>query len=82
MANTATVTKLNPFSIDKGIPLPAKTGASDKYPFKRMEAGDSFSVSEADFSKVRAAISYAQRATGYRFSLRRLPHENRCWRIA
>lgn len=39
------------FAIERGIPIPARRGASRKYPFGQMQVGDSFTVTPAGFGK-------------------------------
>jgi hypothetical protein len=69
--------------IDEGIPLPQGTaGAKPKYPFRRMEIGDSFLI-PAGVKRERlqnAARQYA-RLLGATFTARKTPEGFRLWRM-
>ena len=65
--------------IDKNVPMP-KTHQSEKYPFAKMEVGDSF------FSENKAAQSsahvFARRRKGMKFVTRAEGQGIRIWRVA
>jgi hypothetical protein len=71
------------YPITKGIDVPkVAPGAKWKYPFNKMEVGDSFEVdSKAEHQKVRvAALSYARKHNN-KFTVRKWNDKWRCWRI-
>lgn len=50
------------FSIDQDIPVPERRTSVTKYPFAKMNVGDSFAVPANTFSRaVRAAYAYGAR---------------------
>jgi hypothetical protein len=75
--------------IEKNIPLPPKETRQTKYPYARMEVGDSFFVPQTRASKdsVYASIQWAKRKLGFKFILRADNADNdnggvRAWRVA
>lgn len=62
--------------IEKGIPIP------NKFPFKDMEVGDSFLIPAgvARSTAQTAAIRYGK-PLGKRFTIRKTPEGDRCWRV-
>lgn len=73
------------FSVEKGKPLPAYPRR--RYPFDRMEVGDSFWVPVGDNSeRTKSNLNGSARAFGRRkgqkFSIRRDEDGFRVWRIA
>lgn len=74
--------------IEKNIPLPDKCAkrSNTKYPFKDMDAGDSFpfpASSSKEVNRIRmAACQWSKRhgATAV-FLVRRTPEGGRCWRV-
>lgn len=72
------------FEIEKGVPIPEITHAS-KYPFEKMEVGDSFFV-EGDEAKNRlysSASVYSKRHGGKtKFVVRGVDGGARCWRTS
>jgi len=73
-----------PYEIESGIPVPTQgPGGHVKYPFRTMEIGDSFLVSDTKDPKVRFAASYfSARNREYRFIVRKQEGGFRVWRIA
>jgi len=71
------------FEIEKGVPLPERRQSGSVYPFRFMEVGDSFVVSEEDRLKNAraAAYSYGKRS-GHRFACRRVGNGWRFWRVS
>ena len=79
--------------IDKDVPPPIPSnGRPFKYPFLRMEVGDSFAVplmgemrKDEDLAacRLRAAASRHRQVYGGKFSIRtdRKKGEARCWRV-
>jgi hypothetical protein len=62
--------------IDKGIPLPGK------YPFDKMEVGDSFLVpAHIPRTTATAAATRYGKSLGMKFSFRITPEGLRCWRV-
>lgn len=72
------------FEIQKGVPAPerAKHGRREKYPFRKMEVGDSILIPGEDSSHKsgRAARKYGAE-NGKRFCTRSEPAGLRIWRI-
>lgn len=78
--------------IDKGVPIPPATSgryAISRYPFDRLEVGDSFvamKVGEGKRNTVASYMSAAQKRYGYKFSMRTVTEDGvaiiRIWRIA
>jgi hypothetical protein len=62
--------------IDKGIPLP------EKFPFERMDVGDSFLVPQ-DISRSTVNVAATRYGEKWRmkFTVRKTPEGLRCWRI-
>ena len=73
--------ELTSFKVEKGVPFPEVMSGS-KYPFARMEVGDSFSVSEDDLKRITSVRTSAQKKTGFTFSVRKFGSAYRCWRTA
>lgn len=66
--------------IDKGVPVPDRA-ERHRYPFRRMEVGDSFVV-DISFHRVsNAAYSYGYK-TGKQFTVRHTASGTRVWRVA
>jgi len=65
------------FAVDKGIPVPPTKA---KYPWRTMEIGDSFLVTDkAKAASVRVA-TYKERVDGRRFLARPTSEGMRIWR--
>lgn len=69
--------------IDEGIPQPnsRQKGPQSRYPFSRMEVGDSFLVEGVEGYKVRNAASRWGRANGKQLTVSRMVNGYRCWRV-
>lgn len=71
------------YKIDKKVALPKKR---EKYPFKGMAVGDSFLISTENDYKVRNSVAsgatYFARKCNWKFSVRFVNGELRCWRTA
>ena len=80
--------------IEKDVPPPErKTGRPPKYPFMKMEVGDSFTLplagtltnkgSDTVTQRLRSATENHTKKYGRKFMLRTLKDEGvvRCWRI-
>ena len=66
-----------PFEIDHDVPRPSR-----KYPFDKMEPGDSFLLNGEQFTaKVRSSANKYGRLHNCKFSIRMTPDGYRCWRI-
>lgn len=73
------------YKIEKNIPINDVIG-SRKYPFSKMEIGDSFIISEIYSYKIAQNISmmakYHAKKYGYKFVVRKtLDNKIRIWRI-
>ena len=69
------------FKIDKGVPMPKRTGlgSTPKYPWKSMKVGDSFHTGPRD--KPLGSVSAAGPRHGMKFSQRREGNGYRVWRM-
>jgi hypothetical protein len=69
------------YKIEKNVPIP-KGYARTKYPFSKMEVGDSFVVEDVNYNRVRqAAYSYSFR-NDIKLSVKRgLDGKFHCWRV-
>jgi hypothetical protein len=67
--------------IEKGVPFAAPNYAS-KWPFAKMEVGDSFLVPLELKSKCVNSASQFGGRNNMKFSIRKTPDGYRCWRIA
>tara|TARA_Y100000310_G_scaffold276062_1_gene292960 strand:- start:398 stop:613 length:216 start_codon:yes stop_codon:yes gene_type:complete len=67
--------------IDKDIPVPEQRRNGEKYPFKHMAVGDSFTLPVEYYNRVNTAMSRWHRGTTWRFTMRNLKTEVRIWRI-
>lgn len=73
-----------PFSIDKGFPIPGPNakGNNAKYPWAEMEVGDSFVMDRPQVHASKAAVGYARRH-GWKFATRKIDdNHTRVWRTA
>ena len=74
------------FKIEKNIPLPQDLrGRGGKYPWREMEIGDSFFISneETNQTRIHSAPSYfSLRNPAYKFRVRKVAGGYRIWRIA
>lgn len=70
------------YEIEKNVPIEMKTPILEKYPFSKMEVGDSFAVEGQERFVVRAAAyAFAQRH-GFKFKTRAVSdNKTRVWRI-
>lgn len=70
--------------IEKNIPAPNNgVRGSPKYPFRKMEVGDSFLFpAGARLASSSRAAGDAGRMMGGKFACRTTPEGIRCWRIA
>ena len=69
------------FTIEKGVPLPERRSATNKYHFKGMEVGDSFYLpAESFLSAARAAHAWGSR-NGRKFESRKNEEGGRVWRV-
>lgn len=71
--------------IDKGVELPKKWSAHQKYPFPSMKVGDSF-FAPVKHVNINGSIAYATAKTGFRFEARTVTEKGvkgvRVWRIS
>jgi len=67
------------YVIEKDIPLPE---FDSKYPFGKMEVGDSFALSLGDRSRVTSVATRYSKTEDVKFTIRKVSDtEARCWRI-
>jgi len=73
------------YTIESNIPIPtSQRGAKEKYPFSKLEVGQSFLVDEegVKLQNVRTACTYAQkRMEGKKFICRAEDTGVRVWRV-
>ncbi len=67
--------------IEKGIPLPRR-GVAPKYPFAKLEVGDSFFVPGRTTNSFGGIMTAAAKRTGYGFQSRKTDGGIRVWRIS
>ena len=81
---------MNDFKIEKGVEMPRTnfgrggSGSASKYPFAKMEVGDSFQFecNDDDYNRIRSAAYMHKRKRGYIFAFRKIAEGSyRCWRI-
>ena len=76
----------DPFPIYKGKPMPPRGAYRGKYPWRRMEVGDSFLVpcdtweARETWDKLTRCRWWATYKTGFRFALRRVHEGIAVWR--
>ena len=72
---------MSEYTINKGIPIPLIAVNSVKYPFAKMEVGDSFDICEKEYSKLKAPASrYGKRHNKF-FTVRKTLTGGTCWRV-
>lgn len=72
----------NEIKIEKGIPFPTKsTNGWSKYPFDKMEIGESFRLTNPTVIRTAIAVYYKRTKTIKRFTVRKYLTSYRCWRI-
>ena len=71
------------FKIEKDIPLPDRIGSgrARKYPFSRMEVGDSFFAPVAG-NRIHSAVSQFSKRTGMKFTVKKVDGGCRVWRLS
>ena len=69
------------FIVEKNVPYPLPLLDKRRYPFARMQLGDSFAVSKEYASKVRQAAWKAGEKYNTKFSVRKEGFGFRVWRI-
>jgi hypothetical protein len=71
------------FTIEKDVPLPAVRQPGAVYPFRLMEVGDSFLLSdEAVVKRARASAYMASKRLNAKFACRRVADGWRFWRVS
>ena len=78
------MTEATEFKIEKGIPFPKCNGAGkpEKYPWSKLEVGDSFLIAGQDARSVSPLTSAAsKRHKGRKYSVRTVDGGVRVWRI-
>lgn len=71
------------YEIEKGIPVAEIQLVDPRYPFEKMEVGDSFFVKHEGKSRnaVSAAVYYYEQKLGRDFAQRKVEGGFRIWRI-
>lgn len=61
------------YTIEKNIPMPPKgSGRPLRYPFDKLEIGDSFVIPTKDYNSVNAAARQYGKRCGMRFTFRKI----------
>lgn len=69
--------------IDKNIPVPGNGECARKYPFNKLEIGDSFAMpGDVLLGKFRSAAWHFARTNKITLSVRKTDSGYRCWRTA
>lgn len=74
------------YRIDQGVPMPRPQTGRPKYPFRKMEVGDSFLVECEDgdsgsvMNGLTSCIRWATYKTGFKFAQRMVRGGVRVWR--
>jgi len=70
------------FEIEQGTPIPdAKGGHPEKYPWSKMNIGDSFFIA-ADKKRINPLVPPKLRGAGFKISIRKVEGGLRVWRVA
>ena len=69
------------FDIEKEVPIPAGSGGLGKYPWRKMEVGDSFLVPRSQMSR-EGYRPVPPTSLGIKVSIRKEGDGVRVWRIA
>ena len=74
---------MSDYEIEKDVPIPPRITRMPKYPFRKMEVGDSFVLPKDDVKNARSSAYQLHLRTGRKFVIRlnRTNGEYRCWRI-
>ena len=68
--------------IENNVPVPSDISGTRKYPFNKMQVGDSFALPVAHYKRLqRAAHAYGD-YHGLKFSVRNQGETVRVWRVA
>ncbi len=72
------------FDLEKNLPAPEYTGrgARPKYPFSKMEVGDSFFAPGMTSNGLSNATQWHAKKTGKKFTCATEADGARCWRVA
>jgi hypothetical protein len=72
------------FDIEKDVPLIGKAGSgrTEKYPWSKMEIGDSFFVPGMKLKNISNSGQNAQKSLGYKYAIRTVDGGVRIWRVA
>lgn len=74
------------FKIEGGIPMPSKSDAKNKYPFRRLKVGESFLVPclpnerQGVMYSLTSCMRWATYKSGFKFAQRAGLHGVRVWR--
>ena len=72
---------MSEYTINKDVPMPQRAANKAKYPFDKMEVGDSFDVCETECYKVRNPASVYGKKHNMTFMVRKTPTGGTCWRV-
>lgn len=73
---------MSEYQVQSNVAFPNECRGVRKYPFNKMEVGDSFAVEKENRHLCSNAASHHGRNHGKKFSVRKHGDEYRCWRIA
>ena len=74
---------MSEYEVEDHHPLPAtapQAGRREKYPWTKMEVGDSFLVSHDNAARVKSSAAKAKKRTGRTFVVRKVEDGVRVWR--
>lgn len=79
---------ITPLTMQQGKPIPSRTGGRRRYPWRDMNVNASFLVlidpgydTEPYWNTLTSCRANAQRVTGRKFTMRRVPQGIRVWRV-
>ena len=73
---------MSEFVIEKGVPVPQRKAPPPKYPFARLEIGDSFEAPPIHAKGAQSAASRYKKANpGWDFVARKTQDGARIWRL-
>ena len=72
---------MNEFKIEKNVPIPERFGRCKRYPFEKMEVGDSFLAPLDQIESARQSSYYWARKHGRKYKTQRQENGFRIWRI-
>jgi len=72
---------MNEFKVEKNIPMPQGRAGSAKYPFDKLEVGDSFFIPGVKGREFAGTAYSNGKRNRMKFSVRSVAGGCRCWRV-